>query len=152
MIVGFTGTQVGMSDRQYRCFHSFIMQLHRRKLFSGFRHGDCIGSDATAHAIVASIVPVDWIWIHPPINERKRAFCDSPHILPAKDYIPRNHDIVDASHIMVATPETMDEQRRSGTWATVRYARKRQKPLLILNPAFGIHSYENFETLFGPIF
>jgi hypothetical protein len=32
----------------------------------------------------------------------------------------------------VACPRTDQEQRRSGTWATVRYARKVGKPVLII--------------------
>jgi hypothetical protein len=34
---------------------------------------------------------------------------------------------------LIATPESLTEELRSGTWATIRYARKIKKPCLILD-------------------
>ena len=53
---------------------------------------------------------------------------------PAKDYLVRNHDIVDVCDVLVATPGQKEEQIRSGTWATIRYARKIRKQIIIVYP------------------
>lgn len=52
---------------------------------------------------------------------------------PEKDYKVRDKDIVDMSERMIATP-FCPEIARSGTWTTVRYARKKNKPLWIVMP------------------
>lgn len=94
-------------------------------------HGDCIGSDEQADEIAISM---GWkIVVHPPINPKNRAWCENGDILQEKDYLVRNHDIVDACEVLVAAP-TGDEIGSSGTWATIRYARKQGKLVVILEP------------------
>ncbi len=46
--------------------------------------------------------------------------------------LDRNRDIVAAVSILIAAPETDIEEQRSGTWATVRYARKKGIPVVIV--------------------
>jgi hypothetical protein len=53
---------------------------------------------------------------------------------PEREYIARNHDIVDASAVLVATPRDWYEEQRSGTWATIRYARAQRKAVIIVWP------------------
>lgn len=98
-----------------------------------FHHGDCIGSDAQAHEIAQAFGCK--IVIHPPINPSKRAFCKGEiTILEPRQYLDRNHDIVDACETLIATPKTSEEELRSGTWATIRYARKTGKNVIVLHP------------------
>jgi hypothetical protein len=129
MKLGFTGTQHGMTDKQKTAFRDFITA----RSITEFHHGDCIGADKDAHDIVRAMTKAR-IVIHPPSNDAKRAFCKGDEILPAKPYIARNHDIVDASEHMIAAPQQAEEQLRSGTWATVRYARKRKVKLFVAWP------------------
>lgn len=130
-IAGYTGTQQGMNKRQKRIFAEKIVQMAPTE----FHHGDCIGGDEEAHYIVQEALPKCRIIIHPPIYESKRAFCKGAHqILPAKDYLDRNHDIVNASTKMFVTPYEDEEQLRSGTWATYRFARKTSKPFELILP------------------
>jgi hypothetical protein len=134
---GFTGTRNGMTDEQ----HEWIRQSIIYRLPRAVHHGACVGSDEQLHHMVLALqtyVPIR-IVVHPPINEKfmmsKEDF-DHPLVvvLPAKDYHPRNHDIVDATPRLVATPEGPEELLpRSGTWSTIRYAAGR-KPVLICNP------------------
>lgn len=56
-------------------------------------------------------------------------------VLPAKDYLARNHDIVDAAGLLIAAPSGPAEKRRSGTWATVRHARKQGTRIWIVLPS-----------------
>jgi hypothetical protein len=127
-ILGFTGTQVGMSHDQLMLFADFIVHVKPTQ----FRHGDCIGADKQAHDIVRAILPDCDIIIHPPIKGDKRAFCNGDAILAPREYLDRNHDIVDCCDILIATPKRNMEELRSGTWATVRYAVKSHKSVKLI--------------------
>lgn len=129
VIGGFTGTQSGMTSKQKNVFET-LLALNNVAMF---HHGDCVGADAEAHSIVLKH-SVEVI-IHPPINESKRAFCKGATlVLSAKEYLDRNHDIVNASSVLFATPKEDKEKIRSGTWATIRYAAKHGKKLFIILP------------------
>ena len=52
-----------------------------------------------------------------------------------KDYLERNHDIVDETDMLIATPGEEQEVQRSGTWATIRYARKQKRTILTIYPS-----------------
>lgn len=131
MKVGFTGTQQGMNNRQLIDFEDWVMGREIKE----FHHGDCVGADADAVLIVRAIQPNAKIVSHPPVNESKRAFVESDEVLPPKEYLDRNHDIVDAVHQMVACPKGTQEERRSGTWATIRYAQRKGGLLYIIWPS-----------------
>lgn len=45
-----------------------------------------------------------------------------------------NRDIVAETDELIATPKGFQEERRSGTWATVRYALKARKPVTVIWP------------------
>lgn len=130
MIVGFTGTQRGMTPRQLQDF----TQLMRSLQLTEFHHGDCVGADQQAHDIVRSLFPHCWIVVHPPLNPVKRAYCAGNAVLIPADYLVRNKHIVDACELLVATPEQARPILRSGTWATVRYASKVGRTVTILYP------------------
>lgn len=74
------------------------------------------------------------IIVHPPKNNTMRSYCKGDVIKEEKEYIKRNHNIVDESDMLVAFPSTKSEILRSGTWATIRYARKQNKLVLIIFP------------------
>lgn len=116
--VGFTGTQQGMTDEQKARVDLLLAELTHDAV--EFHHGDCVGADEEAHDI-ADNHSVD-IVIHPPDNDSKRAFCTGGEVMEPKPYLERNRAIVDATSILIACPNG-SERMRSGTWATVRYAR-----------------------------
>ena len=129
MKIGFTGTQRGMTINQKNELINYF-KLHR---ITFFHHGDCIGADAQAHEIARNF-NID-IMIHPPKNKFKRSFCKNYYNLyKPKEYIARNHDIVNNTDVLIACPKSVIEELRSGTWSTVRYARKKGKPVIIFNP------------------
>lgn len=127
--VGFTGTQKGMTPAQEFRLRKEL-EILRRQGARKFHHGDCIGADEQAHKIAKSLGYE--IHIHPPTNSIKRAFCKGDVVYPERDYIARNHNIVSLCDMLIATPGTINEQLRSGTWATVRYARKVGKKTVII--------------------
>src|SRR4051812_7810698 len=132
MILGFTGTRHGITMAQALELNKILF------LCKEFRHGDCIGSDTMAHHQVRQFAifytRTIRIVIHPPSNPGQRSWCQGDEILPPKDYIPRNHDIVNASDEVLATPSGYVEELRSGTWATIRYAKEVGKPVTIIFP------------------
>ena len=135
MILGFTGTKDPPGMTRERLIQ--VVQIFRDLKPSEFHHGDCVVSDAQAHLIALKLnIPVI---IHPPIKTIYRAYCDpgsEGKILPSRDYLDRNHDIVDVCDVLLATPkEEVGETLRSGTWATVRYARSKGKRVIIVRPS-----------------
>lgn len=138
--IGFTGSQKGMSKEQTATFKKSLKNLLDDTGIRRFTHGDCIGSDEQAHIIVKDLPEAIGIDIYPPTKDSKRAFVDGYlHKFPEQPYLQRNHSIVDASDMLIATPNSYKEVMRSGTWATVRYARKQHKKIIIIYPNGAIH-------------
>lgn len=134
MILGFTGTRNGLTDAQWSKLRDTLYQF---RPLPEVHHGDCIGADAQFQELALSVSCYVKTVIHPPKNSRARAFCplgSHDELLPAKSYLDRNRDIVDACELLIACPAEMTEQPRGGTWATVRMARKAKKRLLIIFP------------------
>ena len=135
--IGFAGTQHGMTFRQYESFAKLMDILSC--LATEYHHGDCKGSDDEFHhwVLLYDNRPNIKIVIHPPENSYKRAFCTfsgNLEVRPEKPYLERNHDIVDETDLMIATPREYAETIRSGTWATIRYCRKQKKTIYIIYP------------------
>lgn len=140
-IIGFTGTRNGMTDPQKAKVHeelqsilAYVKAMPHEYTFLDARamHGDCVGADADFHHICKREGMT--ILIRPCTYESMRARCNGIRIAKAKDPMQRNKDIVADADILIATPPTHEEVRRSGTWATVRYMTKAQKPLIIIFP------------------
>lgn len=74
---------------------------------------------------------------HPPESNEFRAYCRNADKKEApKPFLERDQDIVDWSEVLIATPsEETGEKLRSGTWATVRMARKKGIPIIIVRPS-----------------
>jgi hypothetical protein len=107
MSVGFTGTRRGLTERQSAAL------VHLLARTTTLHHGGAIGADQQAE-IIARQLGIATI-VHLPAGTR------------STDYLARNREIVDVSAELFAAPDG-PERMRSGTWATVRYARKQQRP------------------------
>jgi hypothetical protein len=127
-IVGVTGTKDGSNHLQ-------IANLKRvLKSIDILHHGDCKGADAEAWWI-AKVLYNKYTVCHPPIKDKTRAFTKpNDEVRPQYDYITRDHHIVDESQYLIGVSKGMEEIVRSGTWTTIRYARKKGRPILILFP------------------
>lgn len=127
-MIGFTGARKGLTPKQY---HALRAILERRKPGEVFAHGDALGADemahgiATAHGLTVHLYPCD--------IDTQRAFCRASVIHPARPPLERNRAIVDAVVGLFACP-SCEEHPRSGTWATVRYARTLGRPVVIVWP------------------
>lgn len=119
--LGFSGTQYGMSQHQKEQFCAYVMKYPP----AFFHHGLCVGSDEQADNLIHSLFPECTIIGHPPTNTSKVSKnCHCSILREPKPYLTRNHDIVNESSKFIATPNGSIEILRSGTWATIRYARK----------------------------
>ena len=138
--IGMTGTREGMTEEQKVSFHEILKNL--REDHEEFHHGDCIGADAEGHKIAKKLGY--HCVIHPPLVEDVRAFCEGHESWKEKSYFARNRDIVECADIMLATPVTNFETQ-GGTWYTINYTKKKEKPLIIIFPDgnLDIHNYED---------
>lgn len=140
MKIGFTGTKDGMTDAQKLKFDLFITSLSPTE----FHHGSCVGADDEAGIIVKKNKPNCQIVLHPPIKTTLKADSYFDVSREPKDYLVRNKDIVNESDVLIATPKEHNEQLRSGTWSTIRYAQKINKPLICIFPD-GTYKCEGFK-------
>ena len=130
--VGFTGTRdLSVVSQERRHLLKLYLQNLRDRGYTHLHHGDCVGADAFAGELAESMGYL--IVLHPPDRDRYRAFTRGDVVHEAKPYIERDHDIVDAVNGMLALPRDPEvEERRSGTWTTVRYARQVGRPLKVV--------------------
>lgn len=131
MKVSFTGTRKGMNETQMSLFAGILEQLG----VTEFYHGDCIGADENAHdLVVASGADIE-IKKRPCNIESQRAFTkEGTCIAEPEAPLDRNKKLVDDSETLVAIPGEQFEELRSGTWATIRYAKRNQVPVIIIWP------------------
>lgn len=132
MKVGFTGTREELTPQQAERLGYFLASLEG--VITEVHHGDCVGADALFH---------EWcsdhnfqIRIHPPEDEKYRAWCNSEFstLDSPRPYLERNRVIVGESDLLIACPKYAHEELRSGTWSTIRYAREKRVPTLIIYP------------------
>lgn len=114
--IGFTGTREGMSEAQKEQL-GYVLSILWPSIPSSFIHGNAIGADQQAASIVTSC---PW-----GLSERAIPAGDNP--------LARNRKIVAECDILIAAPRHDKEELRSGTWATVRYARQAKKPVIMLS-------------------
>lgn len=134
--VGITGTQRGLSMAQKSQLYRLLRSVYDKYSPNGevwLHHGDCVGVDAEAHEIASKIGYR--ICLHPPSNIKKRACVKgADRVERPQIYSIRNHDIVRESDYLIGVPYNDYEIVRSGTWATIRYARQRRVPYTVIYP------------------
>ena len=147
MKIAFTGTQQGMTEFQKKELAARLTELNPTE----FIHGDCIGADNEANTI-AMQVGVKVFHLFPSTLGPKRAYCFTPpgplgsnawwtyntgqviKIETPEAPLYRNKKIVDECDMLIACPKEHAHTLRSGTWATIRYAWKRKKNVLVIPP------------------
>lgn len=127
-IIGMTGNREGLTKEARSVLEQLLVKLNPKEA----HHGDCVGADAEFHELVVGKMRVI---IHPPDNPSKRARCKGyTEIREEKSYLERNKAIVNESQILIGLPVNCIEYARSGTWSTIRYARKIGRPIIIILP------------------
>lgn len=129
MRIGFTGTSTKtLSAYQLSELVSFFARRPKAVLV----HGGCVGADNTADAVAARmgldrvVYPAKGVAANKRVLfETLRARTGSRVTIMAPDApLERNKTIVKMSDLLLAMPGSATEVLRSGTWATVRFARQ----------------------------
>ena len=125
-----------------------LMMEYRDTGYTHLNHGDCVGADQIAHNIAIELGFE--IVIYPPSKTKYRANCKGVNVTirPVASYRDRNQAIVNNGDVLLVLPKHNHEQHRSGTWMTVRMARKVNVSILICYPD-GRVVKENLGGLFG---
>jgi hypothetical protein len=132
MKVGFTGTQRGLTITQLGVLYTHLKSYFPTSYLGFFHHGDCVGADAEAAKLARGIGYK--LYCHPPTNNVKRAFVECDYYDPPRPYLIRNRVIVAECDLLIGCPGEHVERLRSGTWSTLRYAKKVMKNLCIIFP------------------
>jgi butyrate kinase len=127
--IGFTGTRRDLPHAQALALARILTACQPSEL----HHGDCIGADALAHQIAKAL---GWRVVSHPgqVAVILRANMVADEIRPARPPLDRNDDIVSETARLIACPGSDHEEIRSGTWSTVRTARRLGKPRTIVWP------------------
>lgn len=134
--IGFSGSRRGMTKAQKVVVKEILGGYSRFEL----HHGDCVGADEDAHNIARELeaegqINLAKIVVHPPSNNKLRAYTTPDVLRKEKEYLERNKDIVNETDFLIACPNrdiVHIGPGGGGTWATVRYARNVEKPVTIV--------------------
>lgn len=134
--VGFTGTASGLTVPQHDGVRVALAWL--RNDAREFHHGLCVGADQTAAAYAKGLAYECHGWPGRPEGDPARstkAPVDVLHPLPEgrEPELARNHELA-GRHVLLAAPRQDRMTLRSGTWATVRYAHRLLRPVLLALP------------------
>ena len=136
MKIGFTGTRkIGsLPVSRLHALHTLLMQ-RRHNSPKTFIHGGCYGADTYAHMLAGAM---DYTIVVRPSSAQQLADMRMYHGIPftacnVRPPLDRNRDIVDSCDFLVAMPENPEKEvLRSGTWATIRYARRIGKEVIFV--------------------
>jgi len=130
MHLGITGTRNGLSEPQFDVIKELISE---DDTITHLHEGDCIGVDAQITHMFQVLHPKVIIVRHPALKRTTQYGGFYHETRKRKGYLERDQDNVNESDCLWAAPKGT-EIIRSGTWATVRMARKKGIPITIIMP------------------
>ncbi len=131
--IGFTGNRYGLKQDQVEQIKLILDKYNNIIVI----HGDCVGSDTDFHNLCIKYRETNLnkninIHIYPPNNPSLRAFNKGDLLMKEEPYLKRNLNIIKNSDILIACPiDKNKEILRSGTWSTIRQAKKKNLPTYI---------------------
>lgn len=124
MNVGFTGTREGMSRRQASQLQ-YVLAL--------FNHADLAIGRAAPRLHYGTHESVGLLADEEAANMAAGLCYETVgHYARRGGELVRNREIVRCVSVLIAAPLTDKEELRSGTWATIRYARDKFIPVVML--------------------
>jgi hypothetical protein len=136
----FTGPEEGMTVPQLESCEQLLVA----RPWTEHGNGLCVGADSEMFWLVMNLRPdISRVGfpctVTPKQNLRARAQCH--RVMPVKPPLERNTDMVTwvaalagLRGPLVATPRTFEEELRSGTWATIRRAKKALLTIIYIWP------------------
>jgi len=143
--LGVTGSRKGCTVAQYERLRRLLAD--HAECFCEIHHGACVGVDEQVVLLAGSLKLEAHIVAYPanfsPASGLVSmvAIEESDEVKKTTDPLVRNRDIVDATSALLACPDTA-APARSGTWSTIRYARMRDKLVVVIDPE-GTVSWED---------
>lgn len=134
IVLAFTATRKGITLEQIQSAHEIVSVEEPTK----FLHGCAEGGDRQLHDVATpgrrELCPSrkeQFRWALDNVVEG-----DEIRDIPTgkNPEITRNRRMVDRASVLVACPESATEIQRSGTWATIRYARTLGRRIAIISP------------------
>jgi hypothetical protein len=132
MKVGVTGTRSDINQYQIDTLYRLLPAIGHGRINMEFHHGDCVGADVTAAEVARHFGYK--IVCHPPEKNDLRAFFDSDEHREPLSYFARNRNIVDETQCLLVLPYQTEWQTNGGTWYTYDYAKKKNKPRIVIYP------------------
>lgn len=117
-MIGFTGTRWGMTPQQKNSVDRLLVGV------KSVVHGGCIGADSDFHKL-ARLHSCYTIVYPSNIQHTHGDYQNADEIMPELPPLERDRIIVNLCTTLIATPKGYKEELRSGTWTTVRYARRK---------------------------
>jgi hypothetical protein len=140
MILGFTGTRKGMTKAQLVTLRKLVDDIYISTMPPPpyeWHHG-CSGKSDVAGSYIAAACNMKVVG-HPSITVEPQGYWDV--LLPERMPLERDDDIAKHVELLFATPEHDSEIIRSGTWTTIRRARKHKTRHIII---YRDGTYEEF--------
>jgi hypothetical protein len=132
--LGMTGSRLGTTLQQRAGFMRLLRELQIKGL-NEYHHGLCIGADEQMHALAFEMeVPIVG---HPPTRTDQMMVIHREEFVAMREplpYLVRNRAIVQETDALVGLPSHTETQRGSGTWHTIRWAHKLERPVAIIWP------------------
>lgn len=133
MVLGFTGTRRNIPAPQQQALKSLLARFSLES--NQLHHGCCTGADRLCHILGRRSYkytlwpsnPEQWSWA----LEHQETNRDL--VMKVRPPLVRNELIVEACGVLIALPSGL-EVTRSGTWATIRDARRLNKTRYIIYP------------------
>lgn len=137
MKIGVTGTRSSPTTKQldevYKFLNSAVGYCREKDMAPPeLHHGDCVGADVAVAKMAMELGM--HVVCHPPTKDDLRAFHTSHTAREPCTYFERNRNIVDETDFLIAVPYQDTHQSTGGTWYTVDYAVKKNKPVKIFYP------------------
>lgn len=128
MKIGITGTREGANEYQLEEVRAFLAEFKGSEL----HHGDCKGVDEQVAAIAKELGYR--IVCHPPESDYLRAYFPYDECREPLGYLRRDRNIVDETDMLIVVPLQNEWQPKGGTWYTHDYAKKKEKPYIVVWP------------------
>jgi hypothetical protein len=134
-IIGFTGTRQPITAAQLKTLNAALMTF-RLQGATDFHHGQCVGADHAADSLARGL---GYKIVSHPANDVDPVNIatidkDATYFYPPAPALRRNDRIAKMCDILLACPKEFTETTRSGTWSTVRKARKARRLIFIIYP------------------
>lgn len=123
-----------MTREQYSTMEDLVVARWYRRYPMVGHHGLCVGADESFNDMCRSVLMCKVVGHPGPAPTELESYRYVDDRRPRAPYLARNSHIVRDCQVIIAAPRTATEEMRSGTWQTVRLARRAGKQLIVVMP------------------